>query len=185
MKAAENAVILWQGWLDLNQRMRESKSLALPLGYTPIRERKGIGTLFPIPLFLGWVKGLEPSTPGTTIRCSNQLSYTHHISGITKGSPRRRPLWGNGTPEGIRTPGLLLRRQLLYPAELLAQMDGAGDGESNPHPQLGRLVPWPLCYTCKSPPQPVSFCMIARKRRNVKMEFYTCIAKYTFFRHSR
>jgi hypothetical protein len=27
---------------------------------------------------MGWVKGLEPSTPGTTIRCSNQLSYTHH-----------------------------------------------------------------------------------------------------------
>ena len=23
--------------------------------------------------------GLEPTTPGTTIRCSNQLSYTHHI----------------------------------------------------------------------------------------------------------
>ena len=30
-------------------------------------------------LFVGWVKGLEPSTPGTTIRCSNQLSYTHHM----------------------------------------------------------------------------------------------------------
>ena len=29
---------------------------------------------------LGWVKGLEPSTPGTTIRCSNQLSYTHHMT---------------------------------------------------------------------------------------------------------
>ena len=28
---------------------------------------------------MGWVKGLEPSTPGTTIRCSNQLSYTHRI----------------------------------------------------------------------------------------------------------
>ena len=26
----------------------------------------------------------------------------------------------SGTPEGIRTPGLLLRRQLLYPTELLA-----------------------------------------------------------------
>ena len=26
----------WQGWLDSNQRMRESKSLALPLGYTPV-----------------------------------------------------------------------------------------------------------------------------------------------------
>ena len=31
---------------------------------------------------LGWVKGLEPSTPGTTIRCSNQLSYTHQIHGV-------------------------------------------------------------------------------------------------------
>ena len=58
--------------------MRESKSLALPLGYTPIGKR-GMGTE-PYPsLFVGWVKGLEPSTPGTTIRCSNQLSYTHHM----------------------------------------------------------------------------------------------------------
>ena len=28
-----------------------------------------------------------------------------------------------GTPEGTRTPGLLLRRQLLYPTELLAHSD--------------------------------------------------------------
>ena|GEM_PF-5852673 len=39
----------------------------------------------------------------------------------------------DGTPRGIRTPDLLLRRQLLYPAELLAHMQpsassGAGDG---------------------------------------------------------
>ena len=34
--------------------------------------------LRPERLRMGWVKGLEPSTPGTTIRCSNQLSYTHH-----------------------------------------------------------------------------------------------------------
>ena len=54
--------------------------------------------------------GLEPTTPGTTIRCSNQLSYTHHK---------------NGTPEGTRTPGLLLRRQLLSPAELLGQINRA------------------------------------------------------------
>ena len=32
-------------------------------------------------------------------------------------APRRA-----GTPEGTRTPGPLLRRQLLYPAELLAQI---------------------------------------------------------------
>ena len=69
---------MWQGWLDSNQRVRESKSLALPLGYTPIGKR-GMGTE-PYPsLFVGWVKGLEPSTPGTTIRCSNQLSYTHQM----------------------------------------------------------------------------------------------------------
>ena len=27
--------------------------------------------------------GFEPTTPGTTIRCSNQLSYTHHILLLT------------------------------------------------------------------------------------------------------
>ena len=27
----------WQGWLDSNQRMLESKSSALPLGYTPMK----------------------------------------------------------------------------------------------------------------------------------------------------
>ena len=43
-------VNVWQGWLDSNQRMRESKSLALPLGYTPIGKR-GLGSN-PIPLFL-------------------------------------------------------------------------------------------------------------------------------------
>ena len=26
----------------------------------------------------GWKMGLEPTTPGTTIQCSNRLSYIHH-----------------------------------------------------------------------------------------------------------
>ena len=48
---------------------------------TPLcgKRKEGLGSL-PIPLLrVGWVMGLEPTTPGTTIRCSNQLSYTHHI----------------------------------------------------------------------------------------------------------
>ena len=114
----------WQGWLDSNQRVRESKSLALPLGYTPVcGERRGPEQkLRPFRLDVGWVKGLEPSTPGTTIRCSNQLSYTHHI-----GSSWGPVLLRRGTPGGTRTPGPLLRRQLLYPPELQAHT-GAGDG---------------------------------------------------------
>ena len=75
----------WLGRLDSNQRVRESKSLALPLGDAPMwKEKQGIGGN-PDPLCLGWVMGLEPTTPGTTIQCSNQLSYTHQISEICKG----------------------------------------------------------------------------------------------------
>ena len=72
--------------------------------------------LRPFRLNVGWVKGFEPSTPGTTIRCSNQLSYTHHITDV------RLRLKLAGTPGGTRTPGPLLRRQLLYPPELQARI---------------------------------------------------------------
>ncbi|SBV93955.1 hypothetical protein KL86CLO1_10448 [uncultured Eubacteriales bacterium] len=57
-----------------------------------------------------------------------QLNYIHHIRG-------RREKKFFGTPRGTRTPGLLLRRQLLYPPELLARI-----GHRRTAPQRHRRV---------------------------------------------
>ena len=79
---------------------------------------------------MGWVKGLEPSTLGTTIRCSNQLSYTHHILFASRKI---------GTPGGIRfsaekprrlkqSTGLFFKSRLsnplTMPFQLLARQEG-------------------------------------------------------------
>ncbi len=107
----------------------------LDLGERPGPEQK----LRPFRLHVGWVKGFEPSTPGTTIRCSNQLSYTHHITDA------RLHLKPAGTPGGTRTPGPLLRRQLLYPPELQAHLERVmGIEPTRPAWKAGIL---PLNYT--------------------------------------
>ena len=66
-------------------------------------------------IFMGWIIGLEPTTSRATIWRASQLRHTHHIK-----YNRAIPIVNYGTSEGTRTPGLLLRRQLLYPAELQA-----------------------------------------------------------------
>ena len=54
---------------------------------------------------VGWLVGLEPTASRATIWRASQLRHSHHII---------------GAPGGTRTPGPLLRRQLLYPPELRA-----------------------------------------------------------------
>ena len=57
------------------------------------------------------------------------MNYTHHIQFLIS---RPLPHQKIGTPEGTRTPDLLLRRQLLYPAELLARMERVMGVEPTP-----------------------------------------------------
>ena len=67
----------------------------------------------------------------------------------------------NGTPEGTRTPGLLLRRQLLYPAELLAQIEMeqvTGIEPASPAWKAGALT---IVLHLRGLPQIVSFDILA------------------------
>ena len=98
---------------------------------------------------MGWVMGFEPTNTGTTIRGLRPLGDTHHI--LCSADE-------NGTPEGTRTPDLLLRRQLLYPAELLAHLDGAGDGNRT---RVSSLEGW--CSTIELHPQSSTYGYISQK----------------------
>lgn len=55
--------------------------------------------------------GIEPTNAGATIRCVNRFATTTMKNFF-------------GAPGEIRTPDNLLRRQMLYPAELQAQING-------------------------------------------------------------
>ena len=79
---------------------------------------------------MGWVKGFEPSASRATIWRANQLRHTHH-SGFRWVEPNLLSFAcleelhreKDGTPGGIRTRDLPLRRRLLYPTELQARME--------------------------------------------------------------
>ena len=130
--------------------MRESKSRALPLGDSPSIQ------IFSFQLHeKGWVQGLEPWIFGTTIRRDNQLRYTHHIQYMRPQAAERLhiiafripPVKTVRVPEGIRTPHPRLRRPLLYPAELLAQIR-AGSGNRT---RVSSLEGW--CSTIELHPR--------------------------------
>ena len=104
--------------------MRESKSRALPLGYTPISKLNGVNS------------GTRTHDFQSHNLALYQLNYIHHKC---------------GTPEGIRTPDTRLRRAVLYPAELLVHISPKifmervmGIGPTQPAWKAGAL---PLSYT--------------------------------------
>ena len=122
-------------------------ALSNPYLTHPMKKTVTFVTVF----FMGWVMGFEPTNTGTTIRCLRPLGDTHHIHFADSKKI--------GTPEGTRTPDLLLRRQLLYPAELLAHFYGAGDGNRT---RVTSLEGW--CSTIELHPQiRITFAYSARK----------------------
>ena len=70
------------------------------------KQEKHLETCVPRCFLVGCPVGLEPTVSRSTIWRVNRLRYGHHID----------------APEGTRTPGPLLRRQLLYPPELRAHV---------------------------------------------------------------
>lgn len=47
----------------------------IPRNFIPQKKPRISSRLLPF----GWMTGFEPATLGTTNRCSNQLSYNHHL----------------------------------------------------------------------------------------------------------
>ena len=84
--------------------MRQSRLVRAPLGTPPNKKiRRSTASA---DFLVGCPVGLEPTVSRSTIWRVNRLRYGHHID----------------APEGTRTPGPLLRRQLLYPPELRAHV---------------------------------------------------------------
>ena len=80
-------------------------AVRVPLGY-PRQIKKIRRCKASADFLVGCPVGLEPTVSRSTIWRVNRLRYGHHID----------------APEGTRTPGPLLRRQLLYPPELRAHV---------------------------------------------------------------
>ena len=124
------------GMAGLEPTISESKSGVLPLHYIPIlwewlllKQAGGAGLFY----IWGGIWGSNPRHPEPQSGAlPTELIPPYAFQSL---------YFDAGAPGGTRTPGLLLRRQLLYPAELLAHIqepseNGAGEGNRTLVPSL-------------------------------------------------
>ncbi len=110
----------WLAQLDSNQRMTESKSAALPLGYGPIKIE-----------IMGRPMGIEPTSAGATIRCVNPFATAAIMAGVVGIEPTSKvletfvlplnytPIYGGGSRTRTYEPdgsGFTVRR--VWPTSL-------------------------------------------------------------------
>ena len=101
----------------------------LPYRLATAQQKKRPRSIITVRSLVGCLERFELSASRATIWRANQLRHRHHTS----------------APEGTRTPGPLLRRQLLYPPELQARMERVmGIEPTRPAWKAGIL---PLNYT--------------------------------------
>jgi hypothetical protein len=53
---------------------------------------------------MGWLTGFEPATPGTTSRCSNQLSYSHHLEKYTNRTSLKKSRYALADRSLVNSP---------------------------------------------------------------------------------
>ena len=139
------------GMAGLEPTISESKSGVLPLHYIPMINRKALSRKKWGGIWGSNPRHPEPQSGALPTELIPPYINAEVFSNARRNSKRNPPGIPNGTPKGIRTPDLLLRRQLLYPAELLAQMDGAGDGNRTRIPSLEGWCPGHCAIPAHSP----------------------------------
>ena len=157
-------LLTWLGWRDSNPLYRSQSPVCYHYTtshYSPVVKRKRIG-IAPNPILLwGGIWGSNPRHP-------EPQSGALPTELIPPYCPEP---FGAGAPGGTRTPGLLLRRQLLYPAELLALIEQPSEmervrGIGPPYPawKAGIL---PLNYTRKPVNNTIhrAECQVSRRRK--------------------
>ena len=101
---------VWRAAVILLRCPKKSSGLRFPRFFRPLRQH-----------------ALPSSAAGSGRACCPPCSNPFLHLGIKKAHTPKRCMCFFGTPEGIRTPDLLVRSQTLYPTELPAHIKHSGE----------------------------------------------------------